>query len=488
MRPTRWRRSSTCSTPIVSTNSNASTRATHLTLYRGINRIDEHEVLERGGDGCYRVLLNNLNSFTSVRERADEFGDYILCAQVPLPKILFYNSLLPGMLKGEDEFVVIGGVYEVAISTFARSHVLSCSIRWCCGECALPFFCCSSSASAGEAPLPMSTPALTAVLTPALRRLLAVVLLLAGLLAINSVYLVSVTLAEWAGDRGLQNAFYLDLFLAHLVLGLLLLVPALLFGALHFRRARRRPNRYAIRAGLGLYLAMVALFASGLALTRFGFFEVDDPLLRGLAYWVHVLAPLAVLWLFVLHRLAGPRLRWRAGVGWAVATVACTGLALTLHLSAKDDSPVMVRAFEPALAKVPAPGTIPARHLMVDAVCTECHAQIGERHAGSMHRLSSFNNPAYRFSIEETRAEILARDGDVRATRLCAVCHDQVPLFSGRFDAVDYDPDLDPGAAAGITCLGCHAITAINSPRGNGDYSLATRRAIRSRSATMPCS
>ena len=91
---------------------------THLALYRGINRIDEHEVLERGGDRRYRVLLNNLNSFTGARERADEFGDYILEARVPLPKILFHNSLLPGMLKGEDEVVVIGGVYEVAISTF----------------------------------------------------------------------------------------------------------------------------------------------------------------------------------------------------------------------------------------------------------------------------------------------------------------------------------------------------------------------------------
>jgi len=91
---------------------------THMTLYRGINRIDEHEVLERGGEGCFRVLLNNLNSFTSVRERADEFGDYILRAQVPLSKLFFYNSLLPGMLRGEDEYVVIGGVYEVAISTF----------------------------------------------------------------------------------------------------------------------------------------------------------------------------------------------------------------------------------------------------------------------------------------------------------------------------------------------------------------------------------
>ncbi|MEJ2325912.1 MAG: NAD(+)--dinitrogen-reductase ADP-D-ribosyltransferase [Chromatiaceae bacterium] len=89
----------------------------HLTLYRGINRIDEHEILERDAHNRYRVLLNNLNSFTSNRERADEFGDYILEAEVPLPKVFFFNRLLPGMLKGEDENVVIGGVYEVAISS-----------------------------------------------------------------------------------------------------------------------------------------------------------------------------------------------------------------------------------------------------------------------------------------------------------------------------------------------------------------------------------
>lgn len=90
---------------------------THLTLYRGSNRMDEHEVLGRSDDGANLVLLNNLNSFTSARERADEFGDYILTAEVPLAKISFYNGLLPGMLKGEDELVVIGGVYAVRIDT-----------------------------------------------------------------------------------------------------------------------------------------------------------------------------------------------------------------------------------------------------------------------------------------------------------------------------------------------------------------------------------
>ena len=36
---------------------------------------------------------------------------------------------------------------------------------------------------------------------------------------------------------------------------------------------------------------------------------------------------------------------------------------------------------------------------------------------GSVHRLSSFNNPAYRFSIEDTRKALLERDGDVQASQ-----------------------------------------------------------------------
>jgi tetratricopeptide (TPR) repeat protein/cytochrome b subunit of formate dehydrogenase len=306
-----------------------------------------------------------------------------------------------------------------------------------------------------------------------LRRLLFGVVSGAVLLAVNSLYLLAVTVAERASGRTLQNAFYLDMFVAHLALGLLLIVPALLFGALHFRRARRRPNRYAVRAGVALYASLVVLFVSGILLTRFGFFEVNDPAVRNAAYWVHVLAPIAVVWLFVLHRLAGPRMRWRLGAGVAAASVAFAAVAVSAHLLGSHDAAPMVRAYEPALAKLPAGGRIPPEHLMADAVCAECHADIAERHAGSMHRLSSFNNPAYRFSIEDTRAEMLARDGDVKVTRLCAACHDQVPLFSGRFDDPHYDPDSDPGSQAGITCLGCHAITAVNSPIGNGDYSLA---------------
>jgi NAD+--dinitrogen-reductase ADP-D-ribosyltransferase len=91
--------------------------ARHVTLYRGVNRLGEHEVLEEGAGGRRIILLNNLNSFTCSRERAGEFGDYILAADIPLSKIFFHCGLLPGVLQGEDEFLVIGGVVEVTLST-----------------------------------------------------------------------------------------------------------------------------------------------------------------------------------------------------------------------------------------------------------------------------------------------------------------------------------------------------------------------------------
>ena len=87
-----------------------------IELYRGINRIAEHEVLT-GSRQRQVVLLNNLVSFTASRERAGEFGDYILCARVPTAKLFFSCDLLPGVLKGEDEHLVIGGVYEVTVAT-----------------------------------------------------------------------------------------------------------------------------------------------------------------------------------------------------------------------------------------------------------------------------------------------------------------------------------------------------------------------------------
>ena len=87
-----------------------------IELFRGINRINEHEVLSKS-ESRQVVLFNNLISFTSSRERAGEFGDFILSTRVPAEKVFFSHALVPGILKGEDEYLVIGGVYEVSVGT-----------------------------------------------------------------------------------------------------------------------------------------------------------------------------------------------------------------------------------------------------------------------------------------------------------------------------------------------------------------------------------
>jgi NAD+--dinitrogen-reductase ADP-D-ribosyltransferase len=91
---------------------------THLRLYRGVNRLAEHETVSDKPRGDKVLLLNNVNSFSRSRERAGEFGDDLLAVDVPLPKIAFFSQLLPGMLRGEDEYVVIGGLYRVRLAGF----------------------------------------------------------------------------------------------------------------------------------------------------------------------------------------------------------------------------------------------------------------------------------------------------------------------------------------------------------------------------------
>lgn len=90
----------------------------HIKLWRGVNHHDEQMVVEgelRSGE-CV-VHLNNLVSFTTSRERADEFGDWILEAQVPVVKIIFFPGLLSGSaLAGEGEVLALGGHYRVKAS------------------------------------------------------------------------------------------------------------------------------------------------------------------------------------------------------------------------------------------------------------------------------------------------------------------------------------------------------------------------------------
>ncbi|MCE0495728.1 NAD(+)--dinitrogen-reductase ADP-D-ribosyltransferase [Vibrio salinus] len=81
----------------------------HITLYRGCT--DDSENF--GIDDKQVTLFNNLSSFTSNPESALLFGSSVYEVNVPLTKIACYQSLLPDALSGENEYVVIGGLYTV---------------------------------------------------------------------------------------------------------------------------------------------------------------------------------------------------------------------------------------------------------------------------------------------------------------------------------------------------------------------------------------
>jgi len=85
-----------------------------LDLYRGTHDASEHDLLKQVDKRTQIVRLNNLVSFTDQEERAWEFGSTVWATGVPLTKIFFFDRLLPtSLLKGEGEYLVIGGEYLV---------------------------------------------------------------------------------------------------------------------------------------------------------------------------------------------------------------------------------------------------------------------------------------------------------------------------------------------------------------------------------------
>jgi tetratricopeptide (TPR) repeat protein len=319
---------------------------------------------------------------------------------------------------------------------------------------------------------------------PRLRVLLLFIFGLVAVLAANSVYLGAITFLEWLKsnpDTTYQNYFYMVMFGTHLALGLLLALPVIIFGALHIKNAHNRPNRRAVKVGYALFAISLTVLITGLLLTRIDIFQFKDvglknPHARSIAYWAHVLTPLFAIWLYVLHRLAGPRIKWPVGLRWAGA-VGVIVLAMVLLHSAHPQknrigSVEGTKYFEPSLARTASGNFIPTRTLQMDNYCLKCHEDAYKGWFHSAHHFSSFNNQPYLFSVRETRQVALKRDGNVKAARWCAGCHDVVPFFSGAFDDPKFDDVNHPTSQAGITCTACHAITHINSTKGNADYTI----------------
>jgi tetratricopeptide (TPR) repeat protein len=319
------------------------------------------------------------------------------------------------------------------------------------------------------------------VYTPAigsrLRPLLWVILIGFALLGANGFYLSSVTALTWYLGSTQQTPFYMLMVALHLFLGFLIIVPFVVFGLTHLATSWKRPNKSAVRFGLALLATAIVILISGIVLVRIGGFEVRDPRVRDAGYWLHVLAPLAAVFLYIKHRLAGPMIRWHWARRFGVAVAGFVVVMGLLH--SQDPRAYGVKGpkegkayFYPSEAVTANAKFIPARTLMMDDYCLKCHQDAYAGWFHSAHHFSSFNNKAYLTSVRETRQVALKADNSTQAARWCAGCHDPVPFFSGEFDDPNYDDVRNPTSQAGITCTVCHMITNVNNTRGNAAYTI----------------
>jgi hypothetical protein len=313
---------------------------------------------------------------------------------------------------------------------------------------------------------------------PKLRIVLYVVFTLLAMIGANSVYLAGVTFMEWWTKQTYQDVFYTWMILLHIVLGLLIIAPFLVFGIIHMRNTRHRKIRRTVRIGYALFAVCLLVLTSGFLLVRVeGVIDLKNPTARSTVYWAHVALPAIGAWLYWLHRLVGPRVRWKSGLAWGGLVAATAAGMLWMqsqdprqwNASRPDD---VEKYLFPSLAETATGDFIPARKLDMNGYCLKCHEDAHEQWSDSVHRFSSFNNPAYLASIAETREVAMERDGNVQASRFCAGCHDPVPFFSGAFDDPNFDMLNHPTANSGITCTVCHAITHVNSTIGNADYTI----------------
>ncbi|HEX7182249.1 MAG TPA: tetratricopeptide repeat protein [Thermoanaerobaculia bacterium] len=270
--------------------------------------------------------------------------------------------------------------------------------------------------------------------------------------------------------------FYMSNVLLHLVLGIALAV------ALGLLLVRGPELRKGMAPALALFL--VALIA-GVWLAAAG--NVRE---NRVVFWAHVIAAaLAVAalipWVWRKAAEGGGWMRFRKGFAAAVALLVLLPLGAAVwrrvnpNPSHSIENPLVVPTsmheegdgpqspFFPSSARTNTGDIIPSNFFMDSATCGECHKDIYAQWNSSAHHFASFNNQFYRKSIEYMQDVV-----GTEPTKWCAGCHDHAVFFNGRFERPIKEQIDTPEAHAGLACTSCHAITAVHSSMGNGDFTI----------------
>ena len=128
---------------------------------------------------------------------------------------------------------------------------------------------------------------------PKLRIVFNVVLTLLAVIGANSLYLAGVTFMQWWTKRTYEDQFYAWMFLFHIVVGLLIVLPFMVFGLIHMRNTKDRKIRRTVMIGYALFAVCILVLLSGFLLMRIeGMIDLKSPVARNVIYWAHVGGPL----------------------------------------------------------------------------------------------------------------------------------------------------------------------------------------------------
>ncbi|MFQ5679483.1 MAG: multiheme c-type cytochrome [Gemmatimonadota bacterium] len=281
--------------------------------------------------------------------------------------------------------------------------------------------------------------------------------------------------------------------LLHTLVGLVFLVPYLLYQLRHWRRYRRMPLSHVVLTGYFAMAACGVAALSGLVLTWQALFRARIGYGWDLA---HIVATLALIAAAVPHvgvlllrtrrarereavrplREGQRRFAWRTslvalGLIAAGAVLAWAYRPVELHDELPEDYSFLYgpdRPFAPSLATTTTGGAFDARSLGGSESCgtAGCHEEILREWQVSSHRWSAMD-PAF-----QAVQNVMAEQNGPESTRYCGGCHDPISLFSGAKNVFAEDLTNHTGYQEGVSCVVCHAIRETDI-KGNANYVIA---------------
>ncbi len=284
--------------------------------------------------------------------------------------------------------------------------------------------------------------------------------------------------------------------LVHVGVGLLILVPYLIYQTRHFLVWYRQKFTAVMMVGYLLMLMVLACMVSGLVVTWQSAFGSR---LSPIWDWIHVVSGLTTPALLVVHlglAIARRKAAWtrvpgfRAGMqkfgyrglAWCIGVLVLIGIGVGSFRSAPFEFDVPANyslssyvdqvdeyhgnPFAPSYARTANNRLIKSEVLSNSKSCgtSGCHEEIYHEWLPSAHRFAAMNPPF------QAVQKLFATEREPAETRYCAGCHDPISLFAGAKDIHNQTLSA-PGMQEGISCVVCHSISSVDE-RGNADYVL----------------